>query len=85
MSLSKLFTIFSILEDPLSTRSRLHSLSDVLTMIMCAAMAGVSSHDTMERDLEALSPKHFQSCLLKLVKIFQDSKQENSLCRSNGY
>lgn len=35
---------------------------------------GVPSHDTMERVLEALSPKQFQNCLLKLVKIFQEAK-----------
>jgi predicted transposase YbfD/YdcC len=104
MSLSKLSTIFSILEDPRSTKSRLHSLSDVLTIILCASMAGVEgwenielwaeehetwlkeflplengipSHDTMERVLEAISPKNFQSCLMKLVKIFQESKPES--------
>ncbi len=48
MSLSKLSTIFSILEDPRSTKSRLHSLSDVLTIILCASMAGVEGWENIE-------------------------------------
>lgn len=97
--MSKLMTIFSVLEDPRSTKSRLHNLVDILTIILCSAMAGVEgwenielweheewfreflllengvpSHDRMERFLEALSPKQFQNCLLKLVKIFQEAK-----------
>jgi predicted transposase YbfD/YdcC len=109
MSLSKFFTIFSNLEDPRSTKSKLHSLTDVLTIILCASMAGIEgwenielwakehkrwlkeflplengipSHDTMERVLEAISPKHFQNCLMKLVKIFQESKPENDLYKT---
>jgi len=109
MSLSKLVTVFSVLEDPRSTKSRLHCLSDVLTIILCSAMAGVEgwenielwaeehegwlkeflplengipSHDTMERVLEAISPKQFQSCLIKLVKIFQESKPESDLYKT---
>ncbi len=109
MNLSKFVTIFSILEDPRSTKSRLHNLSDVLTIILCASMAGIEgwenielwakehetwlkeflslengipSHDTMERVLEAISPKHFQNCLMKLVKLFQESKPENDLYKT---
>lgn len=48
MSLSKLVTIFSVLEDPRSSKSRLHSLSDVLTIILCAAMAGIEGWENVE-------------------------------------
>lgn len=104
MSMVKLATIFSILEDPRSRKSRLHELNDVLTIVLCAGLAGVEgwenmelwaedheawlreflplrngipSHDTMERVLEAISPKKFQSCLLELVKLFQQAKPDS--------
>jgi predicted transposase YbfD/YdcC len=43
---------------------------------------GIPSHDTMERVLEAISPRHFQGCLMKLVKIFQEAKPENDLYKT---
>ena len=104
MSMSKLASIFSVLEDPRALKSRLHALNDVLTIVLCAGLAGVEgwenmelwaedheawlreflplnngipSHDTMERVMEAISPKKFQSCLLELVKLFQQAKPDS--------
>lgn len=109
MSMSKLVRIFSVLEDPRSTKSRLHDLTDVITIVLCAGLAGVEgwenmelwaeeheawlreflpllngipSHDTMERVLEAISPKKFQSCLLELVKLFQQAKPDSDHTRT---